>query len=202
MIRHLKRLIEKRKGNFLVRNSQKNSLIEKETSALLIVDLQERILNPIPNKDEILFNTKKIVSAFNVFEEPVYATEQYPEKLGSTIELESDLNTFNKRSFSCCNCIEMLNTFKKQNIKSLIICGIETHVCILQSCIELLNLGFEIYLLADAIGSRRRDDHEIGLNRLEKIGVKVYSTEAVIFELCKTSENIHFKALSKIIKQG
>ncbi len=178
------------------------SLRKKETTGLLIIDLQEKILSKTIDSDTIRWNIRKIVEVFKILDKNIYATEQYPEKLGKTIDLGSIFNTYSKRSFSCIESRQLLKNLKKDSVNKLIICGIETHVCILQSCLDLIDYGFNIHLLVDATGSRHTKDHEVAIKRLGNEGVTLTTTETVIFELCKTSTNTCFKEISAIIKRS
>jgi len=180
--------------------SERKRLLNKD-SILLVLDMQEKILMPIANKDMIINNIKKIIDSCKILNYNVYVTEQYPEKLGKTIDFDIRYKSFSKRAFSCCQCKELIKELKFKNVNSIMICGIETHICILQSCLDLIDAGFQIYLLSDAVGSRNSNDHEMALMRMVAEGIKISTVEAAIFEMCKTSENVNFKNISEIIKR-
>ncbi len=179
----------------------KNQRLLGKDSILLVLDMQEKIINPIANKNLIIFNIKKIIDTCKILKYNVYVTEQYPEKLGKTIEFDTRYNLFSKRSFSCYKSSQLISEFRMKNIKKVMLCGVETHICILQSCLDLIDAGFEIHLLTDAIGSRNNIDHEMALIRMQEEGVKISTVEATIFQMCETSENVHFKEISGIVKR-
>ena len=172
-------------------------------NALLIIDIQEKIINPINNKDSIIKNIKKLLSSYQILDEHIFISEQNPLKLGKTItELVPKINfkKIQKMEFSLANSKDLFNELVNQKITNLLICGFETHICIQQSVLEFLKKGFEVLLISDAMGSRNKLDHEIALQRMLHKGAIVTTTESIIFELCKTSDRKEFKEISNIIK--
>ena len=172
-------------------------------NALLLIDVQEKIINPINNKDSIIKNIKKILCAYQILDKNIFLSEQNPIKLGGTInELvpKVDFKKYTKMEFSLANKKDLFEELYNQKITNLIICGIETHICVQQSVLEFLRKGFEVVLLSDAVGSRKVIDHEIALQRMLHNGAIITTTESIIFELCKTSDRKEFKEISNIIK--
>ena len=172
-------------------------------NALLIIDIQEKIINPINNKDSIIKNIKKLLSSYQILDENIFISEQNPLKLGETItELVPKINfkKIQKMEFSLANSKDLFDELVNQKITNLLICGFETHICIQQSVLEFLKKGFEVLLISDAMGSRNNLDHEIALQRMLHKGAIVTTTESIIFELCKTSDRKEFKEISNIIK--
>jgi len=170
--------------------------------ALLIIDIQEKIIRPIFNKDSIIKNIKKLVNAYQILEENIFISEQNPLKLGETIpELlpKARFKKIEKMVFSLANIQDFLNELKNKKISNLIVCGIETHICIQQTALDCLQKGFEVILISDAMGSRNRVDHEIALQRMTKSGAILTTTESIIFELCKTADRKEFKEIRNII---
>ena len=104
--------------------------------------------------------------------------------------------------FSCIGCNDLLDHLKKREIKDILICGIESHVCVLQTVIDLINLDYQTFIAIDAISSRNSIDHETAIKRIQSSGGILSTTETAIFELCKTASSKHFKDLSKLIKQS
>jgi len=176
--------------------------LSSKVNALLIIDIQEKILRPIFNKDSIIKNIKKLVNAYQILEENIFISEQNPLKLGETIpELlpKARFKKIDKMVFSLAKIQDFLNELKNKKISNLIVCGIETHICIQQTVLDCLQKGFEVILISDAMGSRNRVDHEIALQRMTKSGAILTTTESIIFELCKTADRKEFKEIRNII---
>ena len=138
--------------------------LSSKVKALIIIDIQEKILRPIFNKDSIIKNIKKLINAYQILEENIFISEQNPLKLGKTIpELlpKARFKKIEKMVFSLANIQDFLNELKNKKISNLIVCGIETHICIQQTVLDCLHKGFEVILISDSMGSRNRVDHEI-----------------------------------------
>ena len=176
--------------------------LSSKVNALIIVDIQEKIIRQIFNKDSIIKNIKKLINAYQILEKNIFISEQNPLKLGVTIsELlpTSGFRKIEKMEFSLASIKEFLKELKNKKITNLIVCGIETHICIQQTVLDFLQKGFEVILISDAIGSRNRVDHEIALQRMTQSGAILTTTESIIFELCKTADRKEFKAIRNII---
>ena len=176
--------------------------LSSKVNALLIIDLQEKIIRSIFNKDLITKNIKKLVNAYQILEENIFISEQNPLKLGATIPELLPKNRFKKiekMEFSLANIKEFLEELKNKKITNLIVCGIETHICIQQTALDCLRKGFEVILVSDAMSSRNRVDHEIALQRMTKSRAILTTTESIIFELCKTADRKEFKEIRNII---
>jgi len=173
-----------------------------KVNALLIIDIQKKIIRPIFNKDSIIKNIKKLINAYQILEENIFVSEQNPLKLGVTIpELlpKKGFKKIEKMEFSLAKIQEFLKELKNKKITNLIVCGIETHICIQQTVLDCLQKGFEVILVSDAMSSRNRVDHEIALQRMIKKGAILTTTESIIFELCKTADRKEFKEIRNII---
>ncbi|MFI5237713.1 MAG: isochorismatase family protein, partial [Ignavibacteriales bacterium] len=134
-----------------------DKLLLPHKTALLIIDIQERILPVISNYQRVVENTTKLIKGFKVLSLPIYFTEQYPKGLGSTLpeilnEL-GDLKPFNKMSFSCSGAADLFEEFKKKKLSQIVVCGIESHVCVQQTVLDLIENGFQVNLAADAVSS-------------------------------------------------
>ena len=176
--------------------------LSPKVNALLIIDVQEKIMRAIFNKDSITKNIKKLIDAYQILEENIFVSEQNPFKLGATIpELlpKKKLKKIEKMEFSLANIKEFLEELKNKKITNLIVCGIETHICIQQTALDCLQKGFEVILVSDAMSSRNRVDHEIALQRMIQKGAILTTTESIIFELCKTADRKEFKEIRNII---
>ena len=173
-----------------------------KVNALLIMDIQEKIIRPIFNKDSITKNIKKLLDAYQILEENIFVSEQNPAKLGTTIPILLPKKGFKKivkMDFSIACKKEFLKELENKKITNLIVCGIETHICIQQTVLDFLRKGFEVTLISDAMSSRNIKDHEIALQRMVQRGATLTTTESIIFELCKTADRKEFKEIRNII---
>lgn len=179
-------------------------LLQKENTALIIIDIQERILPVILENERVVQNTLKLIKGFQVLNLPIYYTEQYPKGLGPTdkriIEALGDITSFTKMSFSCYGAGDLFEEIKKKEIKNVVICGIESHVCVMQTVLDLLANDFSVYVAADAVSSRREFDYKIALNRMEKHGAEITLTESILFEMLEICGTDQFKTISKLVK--
>ena len=181
--------------------SSTNQLLPK-VNALVIIDIQEKIIKPIFNKDSITKNVKKLINAYQILEENIIISEQNPLKLGTTIpELlpKARFKKIEKMEFSLANRKEFLTELENKQITNLLVCGIETHICIQQTVIDCLQIGFEVIIISDAMSSRNSIDHDIALERMIQRGAILTTTESIIFELCKTADRKEFKEIKNII---
>lgn len=183
----------------------KNSLLNVDNALLLIIDIQEKLLKAQFNSEQVLKGASVLAEASNILGIPVITTEQYPKGLGHTVpELKEKLaeNTvyFEKTNFGCCDeggFNELLNGY---NRKQIIVCGMESHVCVHQTVFALLNQGFEVHLVQDAVASRNEWEYKQGIKRMVSSGAIISCVEMVIFELLKTAKNPNFKAVQSLIK--
>lgn len=181
-----------------------NKLLRPEETALLIIDIQERILPVISNHHRVVENTLKIIKGFKTLGLPIYYTEQYPKGLGPTVSSITDelseLKPFNKMSFSCSGVVELFNEFRLKNLTQIVVCGIESHVCVQQTVLDLIENGIQVNLAADAVSSRKEIDYKTSLDRMRHHNAEVTTTESILFELLKICGTPQFKEISKIVK--
>jgi nicotinamidase-related amidase len=177
-------------------------LLRKEKTALLIIDIQKKILPVILNHQTIVENTLKLIRGFKILSLPVYYTEQYPKGLGNTVdEIQNELNgslPFEKMSFSCSGADNLFEKLKDTN--QIVIAGIETHVCVQQTVLDLLANNFQVNIAADAVSSRKETDYRIALERMKANGAEITTTESILFELLDVSGTDLFKQVSKLVK--
>ena len=176
--------------------------LSAKVNALLIIDVQEKIIRASFNEESITKNIKKLIDAYQILDENIFVSEQNPLKLGTTIsELlpKGEFIKIEKMEFSLANIQEFSKELKNKKITNLIVCGIETHICIQQTVLDCLQKGFEVILISDSMGSRNRVDHEIALQRMTQSGAILTTTESIIFELCKTADREEFKEIRNII---
>ena len=170
------------------------------TSLLCVVDLQERLLAAMADGDRIVASTDRLAAAAGLLGVRAVLTEQYPQGLGSTPPaLAAKLPpAISKLAFSCCGS-ETFTQALPADIESVVLCGVETHVCIAQTALDLLARGLVVMIAVDAVTARHGLDHEIALRRLESSGAILTTTEAVIFEWCRTAEHPQFQAVRKLV---
>ncbi|WP_413677601.1 isochorismatase family protein [Prochlorococcus sp. MIT 0916] len=182
-----------------------NDLLLEDETLLLIVDVQQKLINNIKNNKLLIFNIKKLIDTCNLLNVRIAITEQNPLKLGKTIEPIAENNEypkFEKMEFSCSKKKNFINYVNEYNFKNIIVCGIESHICILQTSIDLLQQGLNILIPRDAIGSRNEIDNDTAFLRLILSGAVASTTESLICELCKTSNRKEFREVSKILKNS
>jgi len=173
-------------------------------TALVLIDIQEKLWRVAYENELLRDNTLKLVQGLQMLGVPILMTEQYPQGLGATLpeikDLLPDVRPLEKLSFSCCGDRNFLKALESLNRNQLLITGIESHVCVYQTSIGLLNLGYEVQAVTDCISSRTAANREIGLHRIAGAGGKLTSVEMALFELLKVAGGDKFKALSKIVK--
>lgn len=179
-------------------------MLDKETTALLVVDLQEAFRRPINEFAQIVQRASIAVRGFQILGLPVIVTEQYPKGLGRTAEeilycLPDDFEFIEKTTFSSCGAPGFLEKLREPGIKQVVLCGLETHVCINQTAHDLLSEGFEVHLLQDAVASRFSQDRDAALAKMIQNGVISSSIEMTLFELIRDSRHEHFKAVQNLI---
>lgn len=183
--------------------SRSPELMSVEDTALLVVDVQEKLTPAIANHQQVVWNVRRLVDGAKVLGLPVVATEQYPKGLGPTVpELAERLGPVpSKLTFSCCGCPELFRDLKDRGFYRILICGMETHVCVQQTVLDLLADGWRVYVAVDAVGSRRALDHDVSLRRIESSGATLTTTEAVLFEWCQKAGTPEFKQISQLVRE-
>jgi nicotinamidase-related amidase len=170
--------------------------------ALLVVDVQEELLTRMKYRDLVVANTVRLIRGARHLGLPVWATEQDPEGLSPTVAEIAALvpQRLSKTTFHCCAIPLLFEQFYYRQIRHVTLAGIEAHVCIAQTALELLKLGIRVQVPTDAVASRSKMDWEFALRRLEHAGAIVSTTEAVLFEWTERSDRPEFKAISELIK--
>jgi len=179
-------------------------ILKKESTALLIIDLQEKILPVIRNAETVIENTIKLINGFRTLQLPIFFTEQYPKGLGPTsskilTELQG-YNAIQKMSFSCFGAEDLFNELRSKKLHQIVVTGVESHVCVQQTVLDLLANDFQVNVAADAVSSRKEFDFIIALERMRTLGAEITTTESVLFELLEVCGTPEFKAISKIVK--
>ena len=179
-------------------------MLKRNDTALIVVDVQGKLAGLMHAKASLFQNLGKIIRGTKILGLPVVWVEQNPEGLGPTVpevaELLPDITPISKKSFSCWGSDPFKKALKTTACHQLLIAGIEAHVCIYQSVMDLLGAGFEVEVVADAVSSRRPEDRELSLHKLQVAGARVTSVEMALFELLETAEGDDFKNILKIVK--
>lgn len=179
-------------------------LLNRSDSAVIVVDVQPRLLAVMPDRDQLVWNIAKLLEGARVMGVPTVATEQYPDKLGATLEqLIEHLKypAVAKLRFSMAGCQGIVAELQQLGVTQIVLAGIETHVCVLQSALDLLGAGFDVYVAADAVSSRHAIDREIGLQRMAAQGISLITTEMALFEWCEEAGTDEFRAVSAIVRR-
>ena len=178
-------------------------MFDVNNTTIVCIDVQDKLVNMLQNGEEIKNNAVKIMKAANILNMDTIITEQYPKGLGATVsEIMSikDFLTVEKTSFSAYKTDEFRNEFDKLKNKNIIIFGIETHICVLQSVIDFLENGYKVYILKDCSASRCNENHQTALDLAKQKGASVITLEIALFELLKTSKHVNFKEIQALIK--
>ncbi len=178
--------------------------IKKENSAGLIIDIQERLFPVMWENEKLLKNCQVLISGLKELEIPQVITQQYTKGLGATIEgIQSLLPGFQyleKREFSCCDEPSVIEKLKALDAENILICGIESHVCVLQTAVDLRNSGLNPVVVMDCVSSRTPGSIELAKERFRFEGIMMTSAESILFELTRSSAAPEFKAISKLVK--
>ena len=179
-------------------------LIERDSACLLVVDVQERLAPAMAEPDTVVRNVAILMQAAARLGVPILASEQYPQGLGRTVPelraLAPATAFFSKIDFSCATDSGLRARIAEAGRKQVVICGIEAHVCVLQTALGLQQQDYEAFVVADAVSSRAPLSHETALQRLRDNGVELVTTEMVVFEWLGKAGTPEFKELSRLIK--
>ncbi|NDY71485.1 hydrolase [Desulfobacter hydrogenophilus] len=179
-------------------------MLEIENVVLLIVDIQGKLAH-LMDKKEILFkNVQNLIKGSRALDIPILWVEQNPQGLGPTIpeiaDMLSDIQPISKMSFSSCRNDSFLQALNALDRKQVLISGIEAHICVYQTAADLVDMGYEVQVVTDAVSSRNLENKEIGLQRMRESGVSLTSVETALFELLKVAEGDQFRQIIRIIK--
>ena len=181
------------------------TILSSDNSLVLIIDVQEKLLNAVFNKFSVEKNSKIIANAAKLLNIPVILTEQYPKGLGNTVAgikeiLPEDAQYYEKTTFSALDNLEVLNAIKESGRKQIVLYGIETHICVSQTAAALSSLGYEVYAVSDACGSRAECEYLAGLSRMKDNGAQLVTTEIALFEWLRGAKHPSFKEIQSLIK--
>ena len=178
--------------------------IDPNQTQALVVDIQEKLFPHINKREELLQNSLTLIKGLKLLSIPFVLNEQYPKGLGHTIipikELLQEETACEKVTFSCCQAEATMQTIKAKNKKFIIVFGIEAHVCVLQSVLDLIEADFIPVIVTDCIDSRNSNDKKVAIDRMTQEGAIPTTYESLLFELCVSAKNSMFKEISKLIK--
>lgn len=178
--------------------------ILKEETVAVIVDVQERLFPHIHNHELLSKNIQILIEGLKLLEIPIKVTEQYKKGLGETIaEISCLVKNFphtEKIAFSCCDEPSFMTLINNGTTKNVVLAGIESHICVMQTAIDLLDKGYRPVVVEDCVASRNPENKKIAINRLLQMGVIVTSYESLLFELCRFAGSDAFKSISKLVK--
>jgi len=178
--------------------------IVRARAALAVIDIQERLLPAIFEGERVVQNTVRLIKGARILGIPVLITEQYKKGLGATVpaiaaEIEG-LKQMEKVAFSACGAAGFEKALKTKKVTDVILCGIEAHVCVSQTCLDLLDRGFRVFVVVDAMSSRTTENQFIAVERMRDAGAVVVSTELVLFELLEKAGTEEFKQILALVK--
>jgi nicotinamidase-related amidase len=180
------------------------TLLRAEDTVLVMVDVQEKLLPHIAEAERVVRNCRLLVEGAKLLGVPVLCTEQYPKGLGPTVpELRAALppgDPIAKMSFSCAGEDAFLDALEEMDRDQVLLCGIETHVCVLQTALDLLDNGAQVQVAADAVGSRAEANRAFALERMRRAGVVVTVAESALFECLSMAGTETFKAVSRLVR--
>lgn len=178
--------------------------IKAEETMAIVVDYQEKLMPAINENEKLIKNSAILIKGLRELEIPIIVSQQYTKGLGETVdeiaEALGEFKPFDKKSFSLCMDDEILKAICSTGRKNVVICGAEAHICVLQTAIDLLEKGFNVFFVEDCVGSRKDNDKNMAVKRAEKEGTFITTYEGVLYELTQGAANPHFKAISKLTK--
>jgi isochorismate hydrolase len=178
--------------------------LSRDESSLLIIDIQEKLAGVMKMKNAVVGNCLHLIELSKMLHMPIVVTEQYPKGLGHTVgNLRNAMpghKPVEKLTFSCCEEPIFMKEVKDLDRKTIILTGMETHICVLQTCIGLLHKGFDVHLVRDAVCSRTKENWKTGIEFMRDAGAVITSTETVLFQLLNRAGTEEFRTISKRIR--
>jgi nicotinamidase-related amidase len=180
-------------------------MLNVKDTALIVIDVQGKLAQLMHQKERLFANIKRMIKGAQVLDIPLLWTEQAPDKLGPTTPeiaelLAERVQPISKSSFSCCGHAPFMDAFKALDRRQVLLTGIEAHVCVYQTALDLLDIGYEVQVVTDAVSARIAENKQIGIDRMQAAGAALTSTEMALFELLRIAEGDQFKAITKIVK--
>jgi nicotinamidase-related amidase len=173
-------------------------------TALLVIDVQEKLVPAIADGKRVVWNVRRLLDGAKILGVTAVGTEQYPQGLGPTVpELAERLGPVpSKLTFSCGGCPGLFGELEQKGIGKVLVTGVETHVCVQQTVLDLLAAGWTVFVAADAVGSRFEIDHRTALERMNSAGATLTTTESALFEWCGAAGTPQFKEISRLARES
>lgn len=179
-------------------------MLDIEKCSLVVVDVQGKLAQLMYGRQALFKNIQILIKAAKILDIPILWSQQCPASLGPTVpqiaDSLADNQSIDKTSFSCCGDEQFISKLNSLNRQQPLLCGIETHICIYQTAVDLYNEGYQVSVVADAVSSRTLDNKQTAISKMQTIGINIYSTEMALFELLKTADHPHFKQIAKLVK--
>ncbi len=179
-------------------------MLNREDTILVVVDVQGKLAQLMHDKSELFENLRRMIQGAKILDIPIVVTEQYPQGIGPTVaeiaDLLTDVESISKTSFSCCGEDKFNAALQGLNRRQILVTGIETHICVHQTALQLIDAGYEVQVVADAVSSRTLANKKIGLNKMHAAGAVITSSETALYELLRAAEGPQFKAVLKLVK--
>lgn len=181
------------------------NLLENGKAALVVVDVQEAFRSAVPDFALVVSRIATAIRGFQVLGAPVIVTEQYPKGLGHTAEelqliLDDGSGALEKTAFSACGAVGFANLLEEEGITQVVLCGLETHICVNQTAHDLIDRGYQVHLLSDCVASRFDYNRLAGISKMRRAGVIETSTEMALFEMLRDASHEKFKEIQALIK--
>ncbi len=178
--------------------------LNKDDTVIVIVDIQERLAAVMSERKKVVDNCLHLIEAAKLLRLPVILNEQYPKGLGHTvgeiINALPDIDPIEKIAFSCCGQAAFFDRLSALGRKKIVLCGMETHVCVLQSCLDLIKAGYAVHVVSDAVCSRTKANFKTAIEFMRDAGSVITCTETVLFQLLERADTGEFRIISKLIK--
>lgn len=180
-------------------------MLELTNAILVCIDIQGNLAQAMHNRERLFENLRRLLSGMRVLAVPVIWTEQNPEKLGPTLPqiaqcMPAGLRPLSKMSFSCCGCEAFMRELAAGKRSDVLLAGIETHICVYQTAVDLMARGYRVHIVADCVASRTPDNRDIGMEKMRAAGACATSAETALFELLRTAASPLFKQIAGIVK--
>ncbi|RJX69519.1 hydrolase [Vibrio sinensis] len=179
-------------------------MLDRSKTGLIVVDIQGKLARLVHDSDALITNCSNLIQGFQTLGLPIIVLEQNPERLGATVDelrpLLADITPIPKLTFSGCLEPKFVDALNAENVDTWLICGIETHICVYQTAMGLLDLGYKVELLGDCVSSRTQENKQLGINKLMTHGVEISGVEMALYELLQDCKAPEFKRILTLIR--
>ena len=180
-------------------------LLHFDQSILVVVDMQEPFLRTLHDRERVLKNVAHMMKGAAILRVPIVTTTQYAEKMGGLLPEIKSLQSpndapINKITFSCCGNVAFNSLIQRSGRKQIILCGVESHICVSQTAHELVGMGYQVHVATDAVSARTEENDRLGLDKMRQAGVLLASVESVLYELLGEADSPEFRQILSLIK--